>query len=43
MEAVEVNINGRPLEDVEMVDFDAVKGCFLIHMKDGQIIEAYFQ
>lgn len=43
METVEVNINGRPLEDVESVDYDAVKGCFLIHMKDGLTIEAYFE
>lgn len=42
MEKVEVNINGRPLEDVVKVDFDAVKGCFLIHMNDGQILQAYF-
>lgn len=43
MPEFEININGRPLEDVEMVDFDVIKGCFLIHMIDGQIIEAYFE
>lgn len=43
MEKVEVNINGRPLEDVVKVDYDAVKGCFLIHFGDGEILKAYFQ
>jgi len=40
---VEVNINGRPLKDVEKVDYDAIKGCFLIHFGDGIILEAYFE
>lgn len=43
MESVEININGRPLRDVVKVDFDAVEGCFLIYMEDGQVIEAYFE
>ena len=43
MEKVEVNVNGFPLDGVIKVDFNALKGCLLLHFADGTVSEVYLK
>lgn len=40
-EVLEFNINGRPVEGLLHVDFDASKGCFVLTYVDGHVQEVY--